>query len=215
MSEDEREKIKTILKKYLIPRSSAQVFYVQDFSLKEYEQSMQKLLDEHLKVGQIYTLNEPLDILGDDFSKVASDFNDTVKAYGILNALEKEVKKYEVVNPEIFVRFSARVEGILEDYRAKRLSESEFKKDLLKDPLEQNLAKDFNNADVGQIIALLDSEFSKFANVPEFDESIKNKITTELIVKMVPFLEKINKVNDIENYIKSLIKSIWVSVVGS
>lgn len=128
MSEDEREKIKTILKKYLIPRSSAQVFYVQDFSLKEYEQSMQKLLDEHLKVGQIYTLNEPLDILSDDFSKVASDFNDMVKAYGILNALEKEVKKYEVVNPEIFVRFSARVEGILEDYRAKRLSESEFYK---------------------------------------------------------------------------------------
>ena len=217
LSENEREKIKANLKKYLSLRRTAQVFYAEDFSLKEYEQSMQKLLDEHLKVGQIYTLNEPLDILSDDFSRVASDFSDEVKAHGKLNALEKEVKKYEVINPEIFVRFSARIEEILEDYRAKRLSESEFyklscdlardfKKDLADDPLERNLARDFDKADVGQIIALLDSEFGKFSNVPEFDESIKNKIATELIVKMLPFLTKINKLNDIENYINSLIK---------
>lgn len=217
LSEDEKEKIKESLKKYLSLRRMAMVFYAEDFSLKEYEQSMQKLLDEHLKVGQIYTLNEPLDILSDDFSRVASDFSDEVKAHGKLNALEKEVKKYEVINPEIFVRFSARIEEILEDYRAKRLSESEFyklscdlakdfKKDLADDPLERNLARDFDKDDVEQIIALLDSEFGKFSNVPEFDESIKNKIATELIVKMLPFLTKINKLNDIENYINSLIK---------
>ena len=128
LSEPEIEKYKNAFKFYTEVRRSVMSRYSDNIDHKEYEQKMQKLIDNYIAAQGVINIIAPVNILDREaFDEELERLGSTkAKADAIQTRMTKHINEHYFENPAFFKRFSERIEEILAKYKEKRLSDLEL-----------------------------------------------------------------------------------------
>lgn len=97
------------------------------FEHEEYEAKMRNLMDTYIAEEEIIQITAPVDILNE------KEFEDELMRLGSLRAragairtrMTKRISEKWDENPTYYKRFSERIDAIIEQYKEKRISETE------------------------------------------------------------------------------------------
>ncbi len=130
LEEDEIVKFKKDLKFYQELRKSVKLRYSDSIDHKEYEAKMQKLMDNYISAEDIIRITNPVDILNEKEFKEELDRlgSKRAKADAIRTRLSQSISKKWDENPELYKKFSQRIQETIDDYKNKRISEAEYLK---------------------------------------------------------------------------------------
>lgn len=128
LGEVEIEKYKKAFKFYTEVRRSVILRYSDSIDHKEYEQKMQKLMDNYIAAQGVIHITAPVNILDkESFDEELDRLGSTkAKADAIHTRMTKHINEHYFENPALFKRFSERIEEILANYKEKRLSDLEL-----------------------------------------------------------------------------------------
>lgn len=120
---------KNALKFYQQLRQSVQLRYAERIDYKEFEKRIRKLLDTHIGVDSIESLNDPIDIFNKELlQKTLAELggSDASKADKIAYRIKKVVEDRLDEDPVYYRNFSELVEQAIQDYEHKRISEARY-----------------------------------------------------------------------------------------
>lgn len=128
IGEVEIEKYKKAFKFYTEVRRSVMLRYSDSIDHKEYEQKMQKLMDNYIAAQGVIHITAPVNILDreafdEELERLGSS---KAKADAIQTRMTKHINEHYFENPAFFKHFSERIEEILAKYKEKRLSDLEL-----------------------------------------------------------------------------------------
>ena len=128
LGKDQIEKYKKTLKFYQKLRSSVKRRYSDMIDHKEYEVRMQKLMDNYIAAEGMMYITNPVDIMDEkafdeEIERMGSKRS---KADTIRTRMSKSISAKWEENPAYYKRFSERIEKIIEDYKARRISDAEY-----------------------------------------------------------------------------------------
>lgn len=128
LGSDELNKYKKELKFYQKLRISVKLRYSDTVDHKEYELKMQNLMDNYIAAEEIIRITNPVDIhdkngCDEELSRLNSK---RAKADAIRTKLVRSISTKWDENPAYYKKFSERIEEIIEEYKNKRISESEY-----------------------------------------------------------------------------------------
>jgi type I restriction enzyme R subunit len=125
LGESEIEKYKRAFKFYTEIRQAVMLRYSDSIDHKEYEQKMQKLMDNYIAAQGVIHITAPVNILDRDAFEEELDRlgSSKAKADAIQTRMTKHISEHYSENPAYYKRFSERIEEIIAAYREKRLSE--------------------------------------------------------------------------------------------
>lgn len=128
LDEKEIAKYKKIFAFYTELRKSVLYRYSDSINHKEYENKMQKLMDNYIAAQGIIHITAPVDILDQKaFDEELSRLGSTrAKAEAMSSRMTKHISQHYDENPSYYKRFSQRIEEILENYRNMRLTDAEL-----------------------------------------------------------------------------------------
>lgn len=128
LGKEEIEKHKKTFKFYQKLRESVKRRYSDTIDHKEYEARMQKLIDNYIAAEGMMRITNPVDILDEKAfeEEVKRIDNKRSKADTIRTRLGKSISEKWEENPAYYKKFSERIEKVLEDYKNKRISESDY-----------------------------------------------------------------------------------------
>lgn len=126
-----KEKItefRKVLAFYQTLRSTVKIRYSDSIDHKEYEAKMRKLLDNHVIATEMMRVTEPVNVTDsekfeEELEKLTSSRG---KADGIRTRITRTITEKVKEDPAYYKKFSARIEETIEDYRSKRISDSEY-----------------------------------------------------------------------------------------
>lgn len=109
-------------------RKSVKLRYSDTIDHKEYESKMQKLMDQYISAEQIIRITNPVDILNErafeeEIERLGSK---RAKADAIRTRLTQSVSTKWDENPAYYKKFSERVQAVIDEYKAKRISEADY-----------------------------------------------------------------------------------------
>lgn len=128
LKKDELNKYKRDLKFYQELRATVKIRYSDALDHKEYEAKMRNLMDMYIAAEEVIVISQPVDILNEgDFEEELKRLgSNRSKADAIRTRLTQSINtKYES-NPAYYENFSKRIEEIIEEYKNKRITESEY-----------------------------------------------------------------------------------------
>ncbi len=130
LSEEELTRYKKDLKFYQELRKSVKLRYSDSIDHKEYEVKMQKLMDNYISAEDIIRITNPVDILNEkEFQEELDRLGSKrAKADAIRTRLSQSISKKWDENPELYKKFSQRIQETIDDYKNKRISEAEYLK---------------------------------------------------------------------------------------
>lgn len=128
LGKDQIEKYKNMLKFYQKLRLSVKRRYSEMIDHKEYEVRMQKLMDNYIAAEGMMYITNPVDIMDEEaFDEEVERMGSTrSKADTIRTRMAKSISVKWEENPAYYKRFSERIEKIIEDYKARRISDAEY-----------------------------------------------------------------------------------------
>ena len=128
LGKDQIEKYKKVLKFYQKLRLSVKRRYSDMIDHKEYEARMQKLMDNYIAAEGMMYITNPVDIMDEKaFDEEIERMGSTrSKADTIRTRMGKSISEKWEENPAYYKRFSERIEKIIEDYKARRISDAEY-----------------------------------------------------------------------------------------
>ena len=154
LSEDEIKIYKQRVKFYNELRKAVQLRYHEACDFGKYEAQMQKLLDTYVSAKEVNELTKLVNIFETEFDdEVQRVEGKNAKADTIISAVSAVVKEKMDSNPAFYKSIAQQIQDIIDEYKAKRLSEEEklAKAKLLKDlitgalkPNEDRYPKEFN-----------------------------------------------------------------------
>ena len=154
LSEDEIKIYKKRVKFYNEPRKAVQLRYHEACDFGKYEAQMQKLLDTYVNAQGVNELAKLVNIFETEFDdEVQRVEGKNAKADTIISAVSAVVKEKMDSNPAFYKSIAQQIQDIIDEYKAKRLSEEEklAKAKQLKDlitgalkPNEDRYPKEFN-----------------------------------------------------------------------
>lgn len=141
----EIEKYKKDLRFFQELRKSVKLRYSDGIDHKEYEAKMQNLMDTYITAEEVVRISNPVDIMDEEGFEAELERlgSPRAKADAIRTRLSKRIEKKWEEHPVFYKMFSERIEEVLEEYREKRISETEYLEKMKK------VVKDFRGMDVG------------------------------------------------------------------
>ncbi len=128
-SQDQLDVYKNGLKFYQNLRRSVQLRYAERVDYKEFEKRIRKLLDTHIGVDTVESLNDPIDIFNKELlQKTLAELggSDASKADKIAYRVKKVVTERLDEDPVYYRNFSELVEEAIQDYEHKRITEAQY-----------------------------------------------------------------------------------------
>lgn len=128
LSEEELSRYKKDLKFYQELRRSVKLRYSDSIDHKEYEAKMQKLMDNYISAEDIIRITHPVDILNEKAFQEEIDRlgSKRAKADAIRTRLSQSISKKWDENPELYKKFSQRIQETIDEYKNKRISEADY-----------------------------------------------------------------------------------------
>jgi type I restriction enzyme R subunit len=122
------ERYRRDLKYFMQLRASVARRYAESVDFKQYQGSIQKLLDMYVGAGEVETLVEPVSILDKDaFAvEVAAVEDPRAKAEMIANRVRRAIHEHFEEDPVFYKRFSELISDTLADAEAERISQLEL-----------------------------------------------------------------------------------------
>jgi type I restriction enzyme R subunit len=129
-----REKIgecKADARRFQALRLAVQRRYAETVSYKDYESRIKKLLDTHIQADSVTSLNEPAEVFGASGLLQTKEegpvyATDAARADMIAYETKKAIHERMEEDPALYERFSAMIQEVIDDFRARRISELEY-----------------------------------------------------------------------------------------
>ena len=221
LSEEEIKAYKQRVKFYNELRKAVQLRYHEACDFGKYEAQMQKLLDTYVNAQGINELTKLVNIFEAEFDdEVQRVEGKNAKADTIISAVSAVVKEKMDSNPAFYKSIAQQIQDIIDEYKAKRLSEEEklTKAKLLKDlitgalkPNEDRYPKEFNGKKI--LFAIYDNLLDILGDVGLMDVET---VAKNLSLKFYEIYEKASKKpewhknKDVENEITSQMEdALW------
>ena len=221
LSEDDIKIYKQRVKFYNELRKTVQLRYHEACDFGKYEAQMQKLLDTYVNAQGVNELTKLVNIFETEFDdEVQRVEGKNAKADTIISAVSAVVKEKMDSNPAFYKSIAQQIQDIIDEYKAKRLSEEEklAKAKLLKDlitgalkPSEDRYPKEFNGKKI--LFAIYDNLLDILGDVGLAD--VKT-VAKNLSLKFYEIYEKASKKpewhknKDVENEITSQMEdALW------
>ena len=221
LSEEEIKAYKQKVKFYNELRKAVQLRYHEACDFGKYEAQMQKLLDTYVNAKEVNELTKLVNIFETEFDdEVQRVEGKNAKADMIISAVSAVVKEKMDSNPAFYKSIAQQIQDIIDEYKAKRLSEEEklTKAKLLKDlitgalkPNEDRYPKEFNGKKI--LFAVYDNLLDILADVELVDVET---VAKNLSLKFYEIYEKASKKpewhknKDVENEITSQMEdALW------
>ena len=221
LSEEEIKAYKQRVKFYNELRKAVQLRYHEACDFGKYEAQMQKLLDTYVNAQGVNELTKLVNIFETEFDdEVQRVEGKNAKADTIISAVSAVVKEKMDSNPAFYKSIAQQIQDIIDEYKAKRLSEEEklAKAKLLKDlitgalkPNEDRYPKEFNGKKI--LFAVYDNLLDILADVGLADVET---VAKNLSLKFYEIYEKASKKpewhknKDVENEITSQMEdALW------
>ena len=221
LSEEEIKTYKQRVKFYNELRKAVQLRYHEACDFGKYEAQMQKLLDTYVNAQGVNGLTKLVNIFETEFDdEVQRVEGKNAKADTIISAVSAVVKEKMDSNLAFYKSIAQQIQDIIDEYKAKRLSEEEklAKVKLLKDlitgalkPNEDRYPKEFNGKKI--LFAIYDNLLDILGDVELVDVEV---VAKNLSVKFYEIYEKASKKpewhknKDVENEITSQMEdALW------
>ncbi len=109
-------------------RATVKLRYSETIDHKEYEAKLQKLLDNYVVAQEMMRITEPVDITdAKNFDKELEKMvTDRGKADAIRTRLTRTISEKFKEDPAYYKKFSTRIEETIEEYRNRRITDSEY-----------------------------------------------------------------------------------------
>ena len=109
-------------------RATVRLRYSETIDHKEYEAKMQKLLDNYVVAKEMMRITEPVDITdSENFEKELEKIESKRgKADTIRTRITRTISQKSKSDPAYYKKFSQRIEETIEEYRNRRISDSEY-----------------------------------------------------------------------------------------
>lgn len=126
-------------------RATVKLRYSETIDHKEYETKMQKLLDNYIVAKEMMRITEPVDITdAENFDKELEKMGtDRGKADAIRTRLTRTISEKSKEDPAYYKKFSTRIEETIEEYRNRRITDSEYLQKM------QDIKEDFRKGNSG------------------------------------------------------------------
>lgn len=219
LSENEIKLYKKKIKFYNELRKVVQLRYHETCDFGKYEEQMQKLLDTFVSAKEVNELTKLVNIFETEFEEeVQRVEGKSAKADTILSAVSAVVKEKMESNPAFYKSIAEQIEDVINEYKAKRLSEEEklAKAKQLKDlitgmsqPNEDKYPKEFENKKT--LIAIYDNLGDILGNleVVDFELIVKNlTLKFDEIYLGASKKPEWHKNKDVENEITSAMEDV-------
>jgi type I restriction enzyme R subunit len=219
LSENEIKLYKKKIKFYNELRKVVQLRYHETCDFGKYEEQMQKLLDTFVSAKEVNELTKLVNIFETEFEEeVQRVEGKSAKADTILSAVSAVVKEKMESNPAFYKSIAEQIEDVINEYKAKRLSEEEklAKAKQLKDlitgmsqPNEDKYPKEFENKKT--LIAIYDNLSDILSNleVVDFELIVKNlTLKFDEIYLGASKKPEWHKNKDVENEITSAMEDV-------
>ena len=221
LSEEEIKAYKQRVKFYNELRKAVQLRYHEACDFGKYEAQMQKLLDTYVNAQGVNELTKLVNIFETEFDdEVQRVEGKNAKADTIISAVSAVVKEKMDSNPAFYKSIAQQIQDIIDEYKAKRLSEEEklAKAKLLKDlitgalkPSEDRYPKEFNDKKI--LFTIYDNLLDILGDVELVDVEV---VAKNLSMKFYEIYEKASKKpewhknKDVENEITSQMEdALW------
>ena len=221
LSEEEIKAYKQRVKFYNELRKAVQLRYHEACDFGKYEAQMQKLLDTYVSAEEVNELTKLVNIFETEFDdEVQRVEGKNAKADTIISAVSAVVKEKMESNPAFYKSIAKQIQDVIDEYKAKRLSEEEklAKAKQLKDlitgalkPNEDRYPKEFNGKEI--LFAIYDNLLDILGNVGLADIET---VAKNLSMKFYEIYEKASKKPewhknmDVENEITSAMEdALW------
>ena len=221
LSEEDIKTYKQRVKFYNELRKAVQLRYHEACDFGKYEVQMQKLLDTYVSAKEVNELTKLVNIFETEFDdEVQRVEGKNAKADTIISAVSAVVKEKMDSNPAFYKSIAQQIQDIIDEYKAKRLSEEEklAKAKLLKDlitgalkPNEDRYPKEFNGKKI--LFAIYDNLLDILGDVGLVNVEV---VARNLSVKFYEIYEKASKKpewhknKDVENEITSQMEdALW------
>lgn len=170
IDKDELNKYKKEIKFFQELRQSVKLRYSDTIDHKEYEAKMQNLMDNYISAEEIIRITNPVDIFNqqqfeEELDRIQSPRG---KADTIMTRMTKTIHQKWDENPAYYKKFSERIEAVIEEYKARRISEAEYLQKM------KDIMKDFQNGTSGESYP---SNIQKNDNAKAFYGVINDVIT--------------------------------------
>ena len=219
LSDEEIKAYKQKVKFYNELRKAVQLRYHEACDFGKYEAQMQKLLDTYVSAKEVNELTKLVNIFETEFDdEVQRVEGKNAKADTIISAVSAVVKEKMDSNPAFYKSIAQQIQDIIDEYKAKRLSEEEklTKAKLLKDlitgalkPNEDRYPKEFNGKKI--LFAVYDNLLDILGDVGLTDVEV---VAKNLSLKFYEIYEKASKKpewhknKDVENEITSQMEDV-------
>jgi len=221
LSEEEIKAYKQRVKFYNELRKAVQLRYHEACDFGKYEAQMQKLLDTYVNAQGVNELTKLVNIFETEFDdEVQRVEGKNAKADTIISAVSAVVKEKMDSNPAFYKSIAQQIQDIIDEYKAKRLSEEEklAKAKLLKDlitgalkPNEDRYPKEFNGKKI--LFAIYDNLLDILADVELVDiEAVAKNLSVKFyeIYKEASKKPEWHNNKDVENEITSAMEdALW------
>lgn len=221
LSDEEIKAYKQKVKFYNELRKAVQLRYHEACDFGKYEAQMQKLLDTYVSAKEVNELTKLVNIFETEFDdEVQRVEGKNAKADTIISAVSAVVKEKMESNPAFYKSIAKQIQDVIDEYKAKRLSEEEklAKAKQLKDlitgalkPNEDRYPKEFNGKEI--LFAIYDNLLDILGNVELADIET---VAKNLSMKFYEIYEKASKKPewhknmDVENEITSQMEdALW------
>ena len=221
LSDEEIKAYKQRVKFYNELRKAVQLRYHEACDFGKYEAQMQKLLDTYVSAKEVNELTKLVNIFETEFDdEVQRVEGKNAKADTIISAVSAVVKEKMESNPAFYKSIAKQIQDVIDEYKAKRLSEEEklAKAKQLKDlitgalkPNEDRYPKEFNGKEI--LFAIYDNLLDILGNVELADIET---VAKNLSMKFYEIYEKASKKPewhknmDVENEITSQMEdALW------
>ena len=221
LSDEEIKAYKQKVKFYNELRKAVQLRYHESCDFGKYEAQMQKLLDTYVSAKEVNELTKLVNIFETEFDdEVQRVEGKNAKADTIISAVSAVVKEKMDSNPAFYKSIAQQIQDIIDEYKAKRLSEEEklTKAKLLKDLItgalksnEDRYPKEFNANKI--LFAIYDNLLDILGDVGLADVEV---VAKNLSLKFYEIYEKASKKpewhknKEVENEITSAMEdALW------
>lgn len=145
VGKEEISELRKALAFYQKLRATVKLRYSETIDHKEYEAKMQKLLDNYVVAKEMMRITEPVDITdAENFDKELEKMGtDRGKADTIRTRLTRTISEKSKEDPAYYKKFSTRIEETIEEYRNRRITDSEYLQKM------QNIKEDFRKGNSG------------------------------------------------------------------
>lgn len=136
MNTDDKKlaRYKNDLRKFQSLKASVKLRFSEAIDYRDYEPKIKKLLDTHIQANEVVQLNEPVYILDDETFGMVKEkqgiygANKTTasRADIIAHAVKKAITEKMDEDPAFYQKFSILIQQVIDDYRAKRISDLEY-----------------------------------------------------------------------------------------